>query len=211
MSLTKNFSLAEFTYSSTAASRNIANTPTPAHLLRIQRHAQVMQIIRDEIGLPISITSGYRNPTVNKLVGGVANSDHANGDASDSAIMGLTAYTYAKKIVEPDAPRPAPPRQDRPGDPGDEPQRGPRLDRASPARAGPDPAARTGHALHDGHPAVMALDAIQILPPKKKQRAGGQASTPTYNPSNVTLSVPAYREHLTDLFSSRGSNDSRTP
>ena len=57
-----------------------------------------------------------------------------------------------------------------------------------------------------------ALDSIiQILTPKKAAKAGGQASTPTYNSQNPTqvLTVPIYREHLSDVFTSRQSNNSQ--
>lgn len=40
----------------------------------------------------------------------------------------------------------------------------------------------------------------------------GTANTPTFDPTNANqvLTVPAYREHLTDIFNSRTANDSRT-
>lgn len=56
----------------------------------------------------------------------------------------------------------------------------------------------------------MALGPIQLLLPKKRAKAGGQALTPTYKPGQEVLTIPRYREHLTDLFNSRQANDSRT-
>lgn len=53
-------------------------------------------------------------------------------------------------------------------------------------------------------------DALQILLPKKRQKPGGVASTTTYRPGQATLSLPQYRDHLTDLFDTRLSGDSRT-
>jgi zinc D-Ala-D-Ala carboxypeptidase len=47
---------------------------------------------------PIEITSGYRNPKVNKAVGGVPNSAHALGHAADFHVHGLTDLEVAKKI-----------------------------------------------------------------------------------------------------------------
>lgn len=51
----------------------------------------------------------------------------------------------------------------------------------------------------------------QIFLPKGKQKAGGSSYTNTYNPSATTsiLALPAYRDHLTDIFTSRQSSDSR--
>lgn len=56
----------------------------------------------------------------------------------------------------------------------------------------------------------MALDRLEFLLPKKKQKAGGQAATPGYNPDNATLTLPVYTQHRTSLFNSRLSDDSRT-
>lgn len=54
------------------------------------------------------------------------------------------------------------------------------------------------------------IDGLQILLPKKKAKAGGNASTTTYRPNQQTaLSLPRYRDHLTDLFNSRQASDSR--
>jgi zinc D-Ala-D-Ala carboxypeptidase len=44
---------------------------------------QQMQRIRDFLGVPIRINSGYRNPTVNRRVGGAEKSDHGQGLAVD--------------------------------------------------------------------------------------------------------------------------------
>lgn len=53
------------------------------------------------------------------------------------------------------------------------------------------------------------IDSLQILLPKKKQKAGGSSATPTFKPSQEVLSLPRYRDHLTDLFNSRQASDSR--
>lgn len=45
--------------------------------------ATILQPLRDALGCPIIINSGYRCPQVNKLVGGVANSQHMSGCAAD--------------------------------------------------------------------------------------------------------------------------------
>lgn len=56
----------------------------------------------------------------------------------------------------------------------------------------------------------MALSAIQLVLPKKKAKAGGQTSTPTFKQGQEVLSLPRYRDHLTDLFNSRQASDSRS-
>lgn len=52
---------------------------------------------------------------------------------------------------------------------------------------------------------------LKVLLPKRSNPSGS-ALTNTYNPSSTqnTLSLPAYRDHLTDIFSSRSADDSRT-
>lgn len=98
--LTANFSLDEFLVSERASRMGIANTPDAEHLKRIRTVvAPGMQIIRDAVARSIVITSGYRNPTVNRLVGGVPNSDHAQAWAVDSRAAGISAYTYACLIA----------------------------------------------------------------------------------------------------------------
>lgn len=90
--LTRNFSLAEFTRSATAREIGDDNAPTPAHRKNLERLAKGMEKVRDICGdRAVTITSGYRNPRVNRAVGGVANSDHASGHAADFTVKGLTA------------------------------------------------------------------------------------------------------------------------
>ncbi len=42
-----------------------------------------LQQLRDQLGESLTITSGYRSPDHNALVGGVGNSQHVLGNASD--------------------------------------------------------------------------------------------------------------------------------
>jgi hypothetical protein len=53
---------------------------------------------------------------------------------------------------------------------------------------------------------------INVVVGKTRTKPGGTALTSTYNSQNPAqvLTLPVYREHLTDLFSSRQSEDSRT-
>jgi len=81
--LSKNFSLAEF------ASKDGAETP-PDVLENLQKLANNLQVIRDEIGKPIKINSAYRSPAHNKAVGGVKNSMHVKGKAADIVVTGVT-------------------------------------------------------------------------------------------------------------------------
>jgi len=51
----------------------------------------VLQPLRDALGLPIKVNSGYRTPEYNKDCGGVENSQHLLARAADITIKGLSA------------------------------------------------------------------------------------------------------------------------
>ncbi len=57
----------------------------------------VLQDVRDYFGKSVTITSAYRTPKYNKQVGGVSNSQHCLGIASDIVVFGTTpteVYNY---------------------------------------------------------------------------------------------------------------------
>lgn len=96
--LTEHFTLEEFTRSSMADQIGDANRPNPTHLLNIRKLAEGMEEVRALFGKPIRITSGYRNPRVNRAVGGVPTSAHALGHAADFTVDGFTPLEVAKRI-----------------------------------------------------------------------------------------------------------------
>ena len=58
--------------------------------------------IREIIGRPVIINSGYRCPALNKAVGGVSNSQHALAEALDIKVSGKTALEILQIIVASD-------------------------------------------------------------------------------------------------------------
>jgi zinc D-Ala-D-Ala carboxypeptidase len=83
MKLSKNFSLSEVTRSNTAKRLNISNEPNRKHLRSLQGLVgDLIQPMRDAIG-PIRISSGYRNPSLNRAIGGSSKSQHCKGEALD--------------------------------------------------------------------------------------------------------------------------------
>lgn len=91
----KHFTLSEFFRSSTAAKNGIKNEPSVDERATIVRNINllvdnVLDPVRDMVNTPIIITSGYRCPQVNRLVGGVDNSQHMSGCAADFHIIGFT-------------------------------------------------------------------------------------------------------------------------
>lgn len=98
----KNFKLSEFFVSSTADKNGIKNEPSLVERATIERNINllvdnVLDPIRDKFCAPIIITSGYRCPQVNKLVGGANNSQHMSGCAADFHIKGFT-YLMMRQV-----------------------------------------------------------------------------------------------------------------
>lgn len=87
--LTANFRLSEFLHGETML-------PPDWILENLHRLANRLQVIRDLLGKPIIINSGYRSPTHNKRVGGALHSQHLSGMAVDIVIPGMAAAEVQK-------------------------------------------------------------------------------------------------------------------
>ncbi|MBU9579619.1 peptidase M15 [Ralstonia mannitolilytica] len=84
MNLTDHFTLDEMIASQTAARRSIDNTPTPEIIDNLTKTAQTLERVRVLLGSrPITVSSGYRSPDLNRAVGGASNSAHLRGLAAD--------------------------------------------------------------------------------------------------------------------------------
>lgn len=95
MQLSKNFSLAELTVTRV----NAPNNPRPAEVERLRALVvNVLQPLRDVLGKPIIVTSGYRSAQVNARVGGVMTSQHSLGEAADIYVEGVTPLKLAEII-----------------------------------------------------------------------------------------------------------------
>lgn len=96
-----NFTISELVKSDTAEKAGINNTPDINSLDNLlELIFYVLQPLRDKLGKPMIITSGYRNSQVNKLVGGASNSGHLTGRCADIHVNGMTAkelYNFIKK------------------------------------------------------------------------------------------------------------------
>lgn len=79
----KYFSLNEFINSPTAKRLGIDNMPTFEIVDNLNWLADYLDGIREKLGKPILVNSGYRSPMLNKAVGGVSNSQHLKGLAAD--------------------------------------------------------------------------------------------------------------------------------
>ena len=96
MKLSKNFSLEEMCRSNTARVRSLPNVPNAEQVKNLQQLCEnVLQPLRDHLGKPVVINSGFRSQAVNMAVGGANNSQHMKGEAAD---IKCKDYPYAKKI-----------------------------------------------------------------------------------------------------------------
>lgn len=91
MRLTKNFTKVEF------ESRDGSQMPD-AVFENIKELVGYVQIIRDYIGKPIHINSGYRSVQHNENIGGVKNSFHTKGMAVDMSVKGLSPRKLSRVI-----------------------------------------------------------------------------------------------------------------
>ena len=63
---------------------------------------KVLQKIRDHFGKSVTITSAYRTPSRNKVVGGTTYSQHLYGVAADIKVKGISpkkVAQYAEKLL----------------------------------------------------------------------------------------------------------------
>ena len=81
----KYFTLEELVRSETATRKGIKNKPAKAQEVQLQNICKlVLDPIREHFGEPIRVTSGYRSPKLNEVIGGSSKSQHMakNGDCA---------------------------------------------------------------------------------------------------------------------------------
>ncbi|WP_075557973.1 D-Ala-D-Ala carboxypeptidase family metallohydrolase [Parabacteroides timonensis] len=82
--ISRDFTWEEMVYSRVAVENGLHNIPPIEAEIAMKHLAKrLLQPLRIAYAQPIAITSGYRSPEVNKLVGGVPSSQHVKGEAAD--------------------------------------------------------------------------------------------------------------------------------
>lgn len=98
-----NYTMSELLHSDEANRHKINNIPNDMQILDnlLVLITECLQPIRNYIGKPIRITSGYRCKPLNELptVGGAKNSQHLTGQAADIVIAGMTPKQVIDKII----------------------------------------------------------------------------------------------------------------
>jgi hypothetical protein len=105
--LSRHFRLRELIASPTADEhgieiRVVGNSPVYRRLVALVDC--VLEPLRRELGRPVYVTSGYRPPKLNELVGGAPDSQHTSGEAADIGVDRLSPYEVAEAIQRLDLP-----------------------------------------------------------------------------------------------------------
>lgn len=93
----KYFTFDELFASRTAAEQGIKNMPkTQKEMNQVKENLErlvvnVLDPLREEVGMPVYVTSGYRCPELNRVIKGAKKSQHLKGEAAD-----ISCNTYAR-------------------------------------------------------------------------------------------------------------------
>ncbi|MDE5525262.1 MULTISPECIES: YcbK family protein [Elizabethkingia] len=93
MRLTNNFKSEEFAC-------HDGNQVPEAYIPNVKKVAENLQVLRDYLGKPITVNSGYRSPSYNKRVGGAPKSQHLTASAADIRVPGMTSVQVRAAILE---------------------------------------------------------------------------------------------------------------
>ena len=95
--LSEHFLLGEFTRSKYP---EVYNIPSHEAIANLKRLCEWLEVLRNKIGHPIVINSGYRSPQLNRKVGGAPTSNHLTGCAVDIRTNGMEqAICYAAILI----------------------------------------------------------------------------------------------------------------
>ena len=95
------FSWAELTASDIAARRGYDNTPgIPEQAALVALVREVLDPLRELLGVPLRVTSGYRSPAVNAAAGSLPTSQHLLGEAVDlKAGGGMSSEEVVRRLA----------------------------------------------------------------------------------------------------------------
>lgn len=101
MKLSENFTLEEFLFSQTATRQRIPMEPDEHVIKNLQDLVdRCLQPLRTRIGTPIRVTSGYRPPRLNTMIGGSKTSAHRFGRAADIIVPGVSPYDVMSTFLD---------------------------------------------------------------------------------------------------------------
>ena len=96
--LSQHFTLGEFTRSKYP---EVYNIPSHEAIANLKRLCVWLEVLREKVGQPIIINSGYRSPQLNRKVGGAPTSNHLTGCAVDIRTSGYEqAIVFAAILID---------------------------------------------------------------------------------------------------------------
>jgi zinc D-Ala-D-Ala carboxypeptidase len=98
MNLSKNFTLQELSHSDAAMRHGWENNPDANEINNLTRLAELLEQVREVVGKPITINSGYRSKQINDFVGSKDSSQHRIGCAADIRVSGMTPSQVCEAI-----------------------------------------------------------------------------------------------------------------
>lgn len=101
MNITQHFTLEEF------HSHDGKPYPTEWIADRLRPLCEMLEVIRERVGGPLVILSGYRSPEHNTAVGGARHSQHVAGRAADIQAPGVDPGRVHELVLELAAERPS--------------------------------------------------------------------------------------------------------
>lgn len=98
MQLTEHFTLKELCRSEAAVRHGVSNICPPDLYPNMKRVAEALETVRAHFKNPIDVTSCYRSPEVNKLVGGSKTSAHRFALAVDFEVRGISNFLVCQEL-----------------------------------------------------------------------------------------------------------------
>jgi hypothetical protein len=100
MALSRFFQLEEMTRSETARREGIPNEPGATEVGNLRTLcAAVLDPLRESLGRPVKVNSGYRSPALNRRIRGAEDSQHVLGMAADLQAPGMPVLELFQRIV----------------------------------------------------------------------------------------------------------------
>jgi len=99
MKLTEHFSFEELVNTSHAELATQNAKDALGYMKQLKYIASTLEEIRAVLGVPLRVTSGFRNNALNKLVGGSPTSGHTKGLCADIEPIGMEVLEAQKLII----------------------------------------------------------------------------------------------------------------
>lgn len=101
MTLSRYFTLDELIHSNTAKAERIDNQPGVGEIMQLRALCTtLLDPLREAVGRPIKVNSGYRGPALNRRIKGAKHSQHLTGQAADIQSPGTAVLELFKRVIQ---------------------------------------------------------------------------------------------------------------